>query len=102
MAVEPGEVRLYPYLWAREEGRGETEGRKNRRCAFVSVVHLGDGARLAFILPVTSVPPRGDEAGMPVPPLEARRGGLDADRPLWVMVDEVNVDDPDRSLYLDP
>ena len=33
MQIEPGEVRLYPYLWARERDRGETEGRKDRRCA---------------------------------------------------------------------
>ncbi len=102
MEIEPGEVRLYPYLWAREQDRGETEGRKDRRCVLVSVVRTAEGARLVFMLPITSVPPRGDGAGVPVPAIEARRGGLDTDRPLWVMVDEVNVDDPDRSFSLDP
>lgn len=89
MEIEPGEVRLYPYLWVREQGRGETEGRKDRRCVLVSVIRTAEGARLVFVLPITSLPPRGDEAGVPVPAIEARRGGLDSDRPLWVMVDEV-------------
>ena len=94
MEIEPGEVRLYPYLWARDRDRGGTEGRKERRCGLVSVIRTAQGARLVFVLPITSVPPHGDETGVPVPAIEVR--------PLWVMVDEVNVDDPGRSFYLDP
>ena len=38
---------------------------------------------------------------MPVPDLERRRIGLDADKSAWIMVDEYNYDIAERSFYFD-
>jgi hypothetical protein len=37
-----------------------------------------------------------------VPETEKRRGGLDADRRMWIILDEVNVDSVGKSHYLEP
>lgn len=39
---------------------------------------------------------------MEVPEIEKRRAGLDADLPLWIILDEFNEDVIGRSFYLEP
>jgi hypothetical protein len=70
--------------------------------AFVAVVTGKDGATNLFILPITSKAPSKDRAALEIPAIECRRAGLDADRPLWIMLDEYNHDILETSYYLDP
>jgi len=87
-----GDVWSYPYLWARQARDGEVEGRKARPCALILLLRRDDGRTLMVLLAITSQRPREDEMAVEVPQIERRRAGLDADRPLWVIVDERNED----------
>lgn len=98
----PGDLWRYPYLWARQANRGETEGRKPRPCALALLRRRADGETEVLLLPVTSQPPRTGTAALPVPETERRRAGLDPQMPLWVIVDEFNADQPARSWYFEP
>ena len=96
-APEVGDVWSYPYLWARQHADGETEGRKARPCALILLLRQedemgGKAATLVVLLAITTQPPRDGVAAVEVPLIERRRAGLDADRPLWVIVDEHNED----------
>ena len=97
-----GDVWRYPYLWARQNAAGETEGRKARPCVIaVALASQADATRI-FLLAVTSQPPGANTAAIPVPDTEKRRAGLSVDIPLWVIIDECNVDVVERSFYLEP
>ena len=93
-----GEIIEYLYLWAREAERGEISGRK-ARTACVQVMMRGEGSVSAVLFAITSQPPAGGQTCIPVPRLEAKRGGLY--EPAWVIVDEWN-EDPNLlvSLYV--
>lgn len=97
----PGDVWRYDYLWSRQHGFGETEGRKARPVAMVAMLTGRDGRTALFILPITSAPPQPDRLGIEIPQMERRRASLD-DMPLWVMIDEYNHDVLEMSYYLDP
>ena len=45
-----------------------------------------------FIAAITSKEPEETRTAVEIPETEARRGGLDVAIPLWVIVDELNVD----------
>ncbi|PRH84214.1 hypothetical protein C5L14_28435 [Labrys okinawensis] len=96
-----GDLWHYDYLWRRQHGAGETEGRKARPVSLVAVVVDKAGKTNLFILPITSSPPSPDRLALEVPKLERRRAGLD-DMPLWVMLDEYNHDLLEKSFYFDP
>lgn len=95
----PGEIWRYDYLWRWQHDGGETEGRKRRPTAFVSVMKKAEGTFL-FILPITSQPPSPGRLAVEIPQIERRRAGLD-DRPLWILIDEYNFDRLETSYYFD-
>lgn len=99
---EQGDVWAYDYLWSREALDGETEGRKTRPTAMVATAVGRDGRTFLYILPITTQRPAEDRLALEVPEIERKRSGLDADRRLWVMLDEYNFDIAEASYYLSP
>ena len=99
MADKPvaGQVFRYPFLWKRQQEQGETEGRKSRPVCMAVTTTTARGHTLLFIVPVTTQPPLAGRVVVEVPAMEARRGGLDAGKPCWVMLDEFNTDILERS-----
>lgn len=95
------DVWRYPYLWHRQHGSGETEGRKTRPIAFVAVLPGKTGGTNLFILAITASQPGGERIAISVPEIERRRAGLDP-IPLWIIVDEYNHDILESSAYFEP
>lgn len=63
----PGLVIDYPYLWAWQHERGETEGRKARpTCVVVAVRGANDGLTHLALLAITTEPPQADRAAIEV------------------------------------
>ena len=91
----------YPYLWAREARRGETEGRKERPVAVGVRMPRPDGD-LALFFPITTQQPEASRFAVEIPAMEKRRAGLDTDLRLWIVFDEFNTDIIGRSFYLEP
>ena len=91
----------YPYLWAREARRGETEGRKERPVAVGVRMPQPDGDLVLFF-PITTKQPEASRFAAEVPAIEKRRAGLDTDRRLWIIFDEFNTDVVGRSFYPSP
>ena len=95
-----GELLDNPYLWRWQHVRGETAGRKERPvCLAIAVLKTRDTH--LFLLAVTSTPPTPDRIAVPIPQIEARRGGLNDWKQGWVIVDEYNHDIAERSFHLD-
>lgn len=101
-APKAGDVLRYPYLWARQAGYGETEGRKTRPCAVILSLKAGSGQTELRLCAVTTQPPQTRTHAVEVPEIEKRRAGLDSDLPLWVVVDEHNLDVFEKSFYIEP
>lgn len=101
-APKAGDVLRYPYLWARQAGYGETEGRKTRPCAVILSLKSGSGHTELRLCAVTTQPPQQGTHAVEVPEIEKRRAGLDSDVPLWVIVDEHNLDVFEQSFYIEP
>lgn len=99
--IASGSVIAYPYLWARESARGETEGRKVRPVAVAVRLPRASGDAL-LLLPITTRPPRPGQIAIEIPDMEKRRAGLDVDIRSWISIDEFNVDVIARSFYLTP
>lgn len=97
-----GDVWRYPFLWSREASRGETEGRKARPVAMTLVTRNSAGDLEVLMVPITSQPPRDNPFVIPIPDTERRRAGLDARIPLWIVVDEANIDLLEHSYYFEP
>ncbi|GAA3101069.1 hypothetical protein GCM10010520_52920 [Rhizobium viscosum] len=91
----------YPYLWAREDRHGETEGRKSRPVAVGVRMGRPDGDLVLFF-PITTKEPEAVRFAAEIPAMEKRRAGLDADLRLWIILDEFNTDAIGRSFYLEP
>ncbi len=102
MALElrPGDVFDYPYLWAWQAAKGETEGRKERPVCLLVTVAGPSGATMV-ILAITATEPGPEDDAIEIPAIEARRVGLDSWKRGWVIVSEANFDDPQHSWYLD-
>lgn len=98
---EIGQVFDYHYLWKWQAIRGETEGRKKRPSCVSIMSTTASGQRVIFIAPITSKSPEQTRVALEVPPIEARRAGLETTLPLWVMVDELNADFPDMSYVIE-
>ena len=94
-----GRVILYSYLWRREYLRGEESGRKARPTCVMIIVRGKDGARTALLFPITSQPPSDATAAVAIPEIEAKRARLYV--PAWVIVEEFNGDDPEKSFALE-
>ena len=99
--IQTAIVIRYPYLWAREAERGETEGRKERPVAVGVRMPRPDGDLVLFF-PITTKQPDTLGFAVEVPVIEKRRAGLDADRRLWIIFDEFNTDIVGNSFYLEP
>lgn len=97
----PGTVIRYPYLWRREQERGESEGRKQRPVCLAIAVPIG-GHTYLYLLPITSQPPTGGHTALEIPALELRRIGLSTDAPGWIIVSEFNRDIAELSFYYEP
>lgn len=99
----PGQIIAYPYLWAWQNDRGETEGRKSRpTCVVVAVRNAKDGLTHLALLAVTTQPPHSDRVAVEVPDMEARRAGLSDLKRCGVIIDEYNYDVAERSWYIEP
>jgi hypothetical protein len=96
-----GAVIRYPFLWSHEAEAAATEGRKPRPVAVGFRVPRPTGDVL-LLFPITSKPPTPGRFAAEVPEIEKRRAGLDADLPLWIILDEFNEDVIGSSFYLEP
>jgi hypothetical protein len=94
-------VLRYPYLWAHEAARGETEGRKPRAVS-VGVRIPRQSGDLLLLFPITSKEPAHSRLAVEIPASEKRRAGLDDTLRLWIILDEYNADLVGRSFYLEP
>lgn len=101
-APAAGEVWHYPYLWAWQDERGETEGRKNRPATVAVTIRRADGQTIVYLLAVATHPPGKDRAVLEVPDTEKRRANLSLDKRLWIVLDEYNSDVFEASYYLEP
>ena len=101
-AIRSGVVVRYPYLWAREAAKGETEGRKPRPAAVgVRIPRAGAGDML-LLFPITTKEPPPTRFAAEIPEMEKRRAGLDSGLRLWIILDEYNQDVIGQSFYLEP
>ena len=101
-ALRTGAVIRYPYLWAREAERDETEGRKFRPVTVgVRIAEPRDKDRLV-LFPITSQEPARGRFAVEIPETEKRRAGLARTVRLWIVLDEYNQDVIGRSYYLEP
>lgn len=98
--IIPGVVLSYQYLWARQAGSGETEGRKSRPAAVGFRLARPDGDIL-LLFPITTSQPTATRKFVEIPETEKHRAGLDPDRRQWIILDETNVDSIEGSYYLD-
>lgn len=86
--LETGRVVAYAYLWNREHEHGAEEGLKDRPCVILGA--LGDeGAKTAFVLPITHAEPEDKRHAVEIPPKVKQYLGLDESRS-WIMCNEVN------------
>lgn len=97
-----GDIWRYSYLWRWQDKRGETEGRKDRPISFVAIASSAAGSTLLFILPITSQEPNRGTMAIEIPQTEIHRAGLDADKRLWLILDEFNLDVLEHSHYFEP
>jgi len=95
-----GTVFAYPYLWAHQAARGETEGRKERPVVVGIRLRPEYGQDRVLLLPITSKEPEAGRLFVEIPEVEKRRAGLAAGMRLWIILDDVNTDRPGRSYYI--
>jgi hypothetical protein len=100
--AKAGEIWQYPYLWAWQDARGETEGRKHRPCAVAIEFAKRDGLTAAFLLAITSKEPTSDRTAIEIPEIERHRAKLSSQSRLWVILDEYNTDIIEKSFYFEP
>lgn len=99
----PGEVISYPYLWAWQQQRGETEGRKQRPvCVVIAIRGASDGNTHLVLLAISTQPPEAGRIALEIPDIERRRAGLGDLKQSWIVVDEYNYDIVERSWYIEP
>ena len=84
-----GLVIAYAYLWRHESEAGIIEGRKDRPCAVILVIHQDDGEEMVTVAPITHTKPRQPECAMEIPPRVKRHLNLDGERS-WIMLDDFN------------
>jgi hypothetical protein len=98
-----GQVIAYPYLWAWQQERGETEGRKSRpTCVVVAVRGARDGKTHLALLAITTQPPQSGRIALEVSDIECRRAGLSDLKQCWIVIDEYNYDVVEHSWYIEP
>lgn len=97
-----GGVLRYPFLWAREFDRGETEGRKPRPTAVGFRLARPHAKDVLILFPITGQQPALGRFAVEVPETEKMRAGLQRDKRLWIILDEYNEDVVGDSFYLEP
>ena len=100
--VGSGSVIRYPYLWVRQAGAGETEGRKARPVAVGVRITRPKGEDALILFAITSKAPDAARLAVEIPETERRRAGLDGNVRLWIILDEYNEDIIGQSFYLEP
>jgi len=100
--LRTGTVIRFPYLWAQQADRGETEGRKFRPVAVGVRIPKPEGEDVLVLFPITSQEPARGRFAAEIPDMEKRRAGLDGALRLWIILDEYNQDVIGHSFYLDP
>ena len=69
--ILPGQVIAYPYLWAWQQERGETGGRKLRPpCVVIAVRGANDGLIHLALLAITTQPPQHGRVALDIPDIE--------------------------------
>ncbi len=101
-APQLGEVWRYPYVWARQDAAGETEGRKHRPCAVALLTRNAQDEPVVLFVPLTTQPQDGNPYAIEVPEIEKRRAGLQSHIRVWAVLSEHNLDAYERSFYLEP
>lgn len=101
LAIDPGTVIDYPYLWSWQALRGEDAGRKDRPVCVVLALQTSDVTHLV-LLAISGTPPRSGQDTIEIPALERRRAGLLEWKDAWITVSEYNYDIAERSVCLDP
>jgi hypothetical protein len=101
-AFQDGVVLRYPFLWSHERGRGEEAGRKPGRSNVLVKRFAFGGEEWVAILPITSKPPRPGAPAYALGDLDIRRAGLPGPAPLWIVLDEANLEPLGRSFNLEP
>jgi hypothetical protein len=96
-----GSIIRFPYLWAWQRGKGETEGRKSRPVCMVLAIPKGNQTNL-ILLAISGTPPRSDQTALEIPQLECRRAGIRDWKDAWITVSEFNHDIAEQSFYYDP
>lgn len=96
-----GSIIRFPYLWAWQRDRGETEGRKSRPVCMVLAIPKGNQTNL-ILLAISGSPPRSDQTALEIPQLECRRAGIRDWKEAWITVSEFNHDIAEQSFYYDP
>lgn len=99
---QAGDVWRYPYLWAWQAERGETEGRKTRPVTLAAVLPIDSTTTHLYLLPITGTPPQADRDALEIPATEIRRAGLTDEVQLWIIFDEHNRDTFETSFYFEP
>lgn len=99
--IRTGSVIRYPYLWAREADRLETERRKPRPTA-VGVRMNHAGRDMLLLLAITTRSPPAGRLAVEIPDTEKHRAGLERAMRLWIMLDEYNTDIVGQSFHLEP
>jgi len=76
MSHEFREVISYPYLWAWQQQRGETEGRKQRPvCVVIAIRSATDGNSHLALLAITTQPPQAGRIALEIPKSSASMRG---------------------------
>ncbi|MCR5942615.1 hypothetical protein FG152_17545 [Ochrobactrum sp. XJ1] len=96
-----GSIIRYPYLWAWQRDKGETEGRKSRPVCLVLAIRRGNHTNL-ILLAISGTPPRSDQTALDIPQLECRRAGIREWKDAWITVSEFNHHVAETSFYYDP
>ena len=87
---DAGLVINYSFLWGAEAAKGRSEGVKDRPCAVVLAVATKDGQCKIAVAPITHTKPDQSRRPIAIPPLTAKRLGLD-EEPQWIVTDELNM-----------
>lgn len=98
--LQSGSIISYPYLWAWQKQRGETEGRKDRPTCLAIAAKTEKGITEMILLPISSKPPGDGQSALEIPALECRRINLTA--PAWITVSEYNFDIAEHSHSYNP
>jgi hypothetical protein len=90
---QTGDLVVYPYLWADQHERGETEGRKSRPvCLALRLRDPKKDIHHLMLVAISSREPAKSRTAIEVPDTERQRAKLVRYPRPWVIVDEYNYD----------